>query len=142
LGGKGESSISSPGCLGILPVLERLSTRPPSFFYPILPPLSSSVDFSHVASPIPVESVPILDCCEFEEDDTSLSVVPDSLIPYLRDNNTPTQLPTYFGNAIFYPSTITGEISTTTTILVETTKDYSWSRGLGKEYSPIKTRST
>jgi hypothetical protein len=140
--GKGESSILPPGCLGILPVLETLSTRPPSLVDHVLPPLSSSVDFSQVASPTPVESVPIPGCRESEEDDTSLSAVLDSLIPYLRDNNPPTKLPTYFGNAIFDPSTITGEISTTTTILVETTKDYSWSRGLGIEYSPIKTRST
>jgi hypothetical protein len=76
---------------------------------------------------LPVESVPIPGCRESEEDDTSLSAVLDSLIPYLRDTNPPVQLPTYFGNAIFDPSTISGETSTTGSRPVETGKDYTWS---------------
>jgi hypothetical protein len=52
----------------------------------------------------------------------------------LHDINPPAQLPTYFGNAIFYPST--RETSTTFG------KDYSWSQGLGIEYYSVKTRSS
>ena len=63
------------------------------------------MDFSQVTFPTPVESLPISGCRKSEEDDTSLSAVLDSLIPYLRDNNPLAQLPTYFGNAIFDPST-------------------------------------
>jgi hypothetical protein len=64
------------------------------------------------------------------------------MIPFLRDNNTPAQLPTFFGNVVIDPSSFSGDLSTETLPQTESTKEYSWSRGLGIEYSLIKTRSS
>jgi hypothetical protein len=47
---------------------------------------------------------------ESEEDESTLSVVLDSLIPFIRDTNTSIKLPTYMGKAIIDPSSDSGEI--------------------------------
>jgi hypothetical protein len=64
------------------------------------------------------------------------------LIPYIRDNHEPTQLPAYFGNAVIDPASFTGELCTEKSTQNESTKDFSWSRGLGVDFSPIKMRSS
>jgi hypothetical protein len=79
---------------------------------------------------------------ESQEGDSSLSTVLDSLIPYLRDNSDPTPLPTYLGNRVVNPSSIIGDLGEASNSETEPVKTYAWSRGLGIEYSPIKTRST
>jgi hypothetical protein len=47
-------------------------------------------------------------CRESEVDDSTLSVVLDSLIPFIRDSNDTLMLPTYLGKAILEPSMGTG----------------------------------
>jgi hypothetical protein len=79
---------------------------------------------------------------ESQEGDSSLSTVLDSLIPYLRDNCDPNPLPTYLGNRVVIPSSIIGDLGEASNSETEPVKAYAWSRGLGIEYSPIKTRST
>jgi hypothetical protein len=73
-------------------------------------------------------------------DDSTLSVVLDSLIPYIRDTNNNLLLPTYLGKAIIEPSLVTGT-STPLKHPKREGKEFSWSRGIGIEHSPIKTRS-
>jgi hypothetical protein len=79
---------------------------------------------------------------ESEEGESTLSAVLDSLIPYLRDTSDPIPLPTFLGNRMVTPSGTLGELDEASNTELEPVKAYAWSRGLGIEYSPIKTRST
>jgi hypothetical protein len=79
-------------------------------------------------------------CRESEVDDSMLSVVLDSLIPFIRDSNDTLLLPTYLGKAILEPSMGNGT-STPLKHPERVGKEFSWSRGIGIEHSPIKTRS-
>jgi hypothetical protein len=78
---------------------------------------------------------------ESEEGESSLIVVLDSLIPFIRDKNASIKLPTYLGKAI-HNSAGNMEESTSKVQPGESGKEFSWSWGIGIELSPIKTRST
>jgi hypothetical protein len=78
---------------------------------------------------------------ELEIGDSSLSVVLDSLVPNYRETRSPTPLPIYQGRSVIERKGHVGEAS-----LVEfrgegSGKEYTWSRGLGIEFSLVKTRS-
>jgi hypothetical protein len=77
---------------------------------------------------------------ESEVDDSTLSVVLDSLIPFIQDSNASIKLPTYLGKAILDPTTETGA-NTSQKHTEGDGKEFSWSKGLGIEHSPVKTRS-
>jgi hypothetical protein len=81
-------------------------------------------------------------CRESEDHDSSLSVVLDSLLPFIRDNNSTVPLPVYLGNTVYDDTTCGGKASTSCTRPEGTGKEYAWSRGLGIEHSPIKTQSS
>jgi hypothetical protein len=93
LGVGGWIPCKSTTCLGTLQFWRCSLTLPR-----VLSNLFSLVTSPPMAIPLSEESTPLPGCREIEEDDTSLSVVLDSLIPFLRDTNPPVQLPTYFGN--------------------------------------------
>jgi hypothetical protein len=78
---------------------------------------------------------------ESEEHESSLSVVLDSLLPFIRDNKSVVPLPVYLGNIVYDDSTCGGLDSTSGNHVEGIGKEYAWSRGFGIEHSPIKTRS-
>jgi hypothetical protein len=78
---------------------------------------------------------------EPKDEETSLSVVLDSLIPFIRDNDANVQLPIYLGKSVIDPVAGKGEASCLRSILVEARKEFAWSKGLGIEHSSVKTKS-
>jgi hypothetical protein len=78
---------------------------------------------------------------EPKEDDTSLHVILDSLIPFIGDPNSSVQLHVYLGNSILDPAKCVGEASSSRSHAEGVGKNFAWSRGLGREYSLVKTRS-
>jgi hypothetical protein len=102
--------------------------------------LTSSPTFAEVVQGItttPVERKIIPGYQESKEGDSSLSVILDSLIPYLRDNSDPTPLPTFFGNRVVDPASLKGDLGEVSLPEAEPTKEYAWSHGLEIEYSPV-----
>jgi hypothetical protein len=87
-------------------------------------------------------TVVIPGCRESEENDSSLSVVLDSLLPFIRDHKSTVPLLVYLGNFVFDDSIGGGKPSTSVSRVEGTGKEFAWSRGLGIEHSPIKTRSS
>ena len=107
--------------------------------------LTSSHTFVEVIQGIttaPVERKILLGYQESEEGDSSLSVILDSLIPYLRDNSDPTPLPTFFGNRVVDPTSFKGDLGEVSLPEAKPTKEYAWSCGLEIEYSLVKMRSS
>jgi hypothetical protein len=78
---------------------------------------------------------------ELEEDDTSLHAILNSLIPFIRDPKSSIQLPFYLGNFVLDSANCVGEERSSRPHVEGARKEFSWSRGLGIEYSSIKTRS-
>jgi hypothetical protein len=78
---------------------------------------------------------------ESEETDSSLNEVLDSLIPYLRDHSSTIPLPVYLGKSLYKKFATRWCNQHLSTCCFGHRKEYAWSRGLGIEYSPIKTRS-
>ena len=76
-----------------------------------------------------------------EEIDSSLNEVLESLIPYLHDPSYTVPLLVYLGNSVYKKLSRGGEASTSCQYGEGNVKEFQWSRGLGIEYSPIKTRS-
>jgi hypothetical protein len=65
----------------------------------------------------------------------------DSLIPFIRDQNSSVQLPVFLGKSVITPSVGDVEASCSCSLDEKGGKEFAWSRGLGLEYSPVKTRS-
>jgi len=110
----------------------------------IVPQLFSSRE--PVSSPTPSppdinESLLELGYREPEEDESSLIIVLDSSIPFIRDNNAPLKLPTYLGKAIHDPA-VQSEATSSKTLPAREGKEFTWYRGIGLELSPIKTQSS
>jgi hypothetical protein len=81
-------------------------------------------------------------CRESEVDDEALLAVFDSLLPSARDKDPPIPLPVFLGKEVV-DETPGGELaSSSKPNPVGKGKEYAWSRGLGIEISPIKTRSS
>jgi hypothetical protein len=78
---------------------------------------------------------------EPDEGDSSLSVVLDSLVPFFRETKSPVPLPVFHGSSVYGKTKCGGEASTSNLCEEGVGKEYAWSRGLGIEYSPVKTRS-
>jgi hypothetical protein len=131
---------------GVLPSLSSESSAhsPTKIQQNILPQLFNTRAWAPNFSP---SSPELLDTLveprfrEFEVDESTLSVVLDSLIPFIRDTNTTIKLPTYMGKVIHDPTSDSGEINSLT-YTEGNGKEFAWSRGLDIEHSPIKTRST
>jgi hypothetical protein len=81
-------------------------------------------------------------CRESKDNDSSLSDVLDSLLPFIRDQKSTIPLPVYLGKAVFEDSTGGDKPDTTVSRIEGSGKEFAWSRGLGIEHSPIKTRSS
>ena len=87
--------------------------------------LTSSPTFAEVVQGItttPVERKIIPGYQESKEGDSSLSVILDSLVPYLRDNSDPTPLPTFFGNRVVDPTSLKGDLGEVSLPEAEPTK--------------------
>jgi hypothetical protein len=95
------------------------------------------------SSPVPQNSSSVFEpgFREAEEGDSSLLEVLDSLIPFIKDKSSSIKLPTFMGKAIHNAS---GDLEASTSKVKsgKEGKEYAWSRGLGIELSPLKTRST
>jgi hypothetical protein len=78
---------------------------------------------------------------EPELGDSSLSVVLDSLVPNYRETRSPTPLPVYQGRTVIGKKGTGGEASSSELREEGSGKEYAWSRGLGIEFSLVKTRS-
>jgi hypothetical protein len=79
---------------------------------------------------------------EPDNEETSLSTVLDSLIPFIRDTNSTVQLLVYLGKSVIDPIAGKGEACCSRSTTVGAGKEFAWSRGLGIEHSSVKTRST
>jgi hypothetical protein len=78
---------------------------------------------------------------EPEEGDSSLGAVLDHLFPFLRDNSDAIKLPTFIGKPYKAIWILWRPVPLSNLHGVKG-KEYAWSRGLGVELSPIKTRSS
>jgi hypothetical protein len=74
-----------------------------------------------------------------EVGDSSINIVLDSLLPHLQGTEA-IKLPTFWGNSLLSTSD-SAETSSSKHLSGVKGKDFAWSRGLGVEVSPIKTRS-
>jgi len=78
---------------------------------------------------------------EPELGEISIGVVMESLIPSYRETMSPTPIPTYQRRSIVSRVGTSGDTGLLENSREGTGKDYVWSRVLGYEISPIKTRS-
>jgi len=78
---------------------------------------------------------------EPKEDASTLSAVLDLFIPFLHGSEAYVPLPTFLGKKPIDPGVERGQANTSSVPATEGGKEFSWSRGLGIELSPIKTRS-
>jgi hypothetical protein len=62
-------------------------------------------------------------------------------IPFIKDNKDAIKLPTFRGKAPIVAST-SSEATSSKPPSTRDGKDFAWSRGLGIELSPLKTRSS
>lgn len=77
---------------------------------------------------------------ELELDEPTLSDVLDSLIPFVRGNKNITKLPVYKGKSMV-GSRQDSEVNSSRVNSGEG-KEFAWTRGVGIELSPLKTRSS
>jgi hypothetical protein len=70
-----------------------------------------------------------------------LDTLIDTLIPTYREALSPIPIPTFQGRSVYHklePGGVSGRLDKSGLVLG---KDYTWSKGLGFEISPIKTQS-
>jgi hypothetical protein len=73
---------------------------------------------------------------------SSITTVMNSLVPLSRESFSPIPLPTYIGNTYLAPPSSPGATTSSLTNPTDPPLNYTWSRGLGSDFSPVKTRST
>jgi hypothetical protein len=74
--------------------------------------------------------------------DTTLGNILNTLVPTYKETLLPVPLPTFQGRSLIHRENLVSSSSTPCDNSGDTSgKDFSWSRGLGLESSPIKTRS-
>jgi hypothetical protein len=78
---------------------------------------------------------------ETKDEESNLTTVLDSLIPFIRSNDSSVKLLVFIGNLETVSETELGDYSGKSTDVREAGKEFAWSRGLGIEHSPVKTRS-
>jgi hypothetical protein len=83
----------------------------------------------------------LLGCREFELGDSDLGIFLESLVPSIKEVQSPINLPTYKGRSVYHRPKPDGGVGSLGTIVGATGKEFMWSKGLGMETSPIKTRS-
>jgi len=156
LGVNASARVSSPPLPDLLSPSQMIIDYPitkistlPSIILPgtsqiSLPQLFSSWELGMTPSPSPHELTDTVmepGYREPEEDESSLNTVLDSLIPFIRDNNAAIKLPTYLGKAL--PDVVSlSEETTSKSQPARDGKDFSSSRGLGIELSPLKAQSS
>jgi hypothetical protein len=77
---------------------------------------------------------------EPKEDSSLLNTVLESLIHFIKDNDQALKLPMFIGRK-FIDRGESSRHSTSKIKVASQGRDFAWSRGLGVEVSPIKTRS-
>jgi len=87
-------------------------------------------------------TVVIPGCWESEENESSLSIVLDSLLPFIHDHKSIVPLLVYLGNFVFDDSIGGGKPNTSASRVEGIGKEFAWSRSFGIEHSPIKTCSS
>jgi len=109
------------------------------------PVLIDQIHIKYVSSPLsllPNTSEILPGCRDSYEHESSLSEVLDSLLPFLRDHQSIVPLLVYMGKVVYKVSNSGDFLVTTGPRIEESGKEFAWSRGLGIEHSPLKTRSS
>jgi hypothetical protein len=73
--------------------------------------------------------------------DHTLDSLITSLVPSYREASSPIPIPTFLGKEVINRAETSGASGASTCVGEDSGKDLAWSRGLGFEVSPIKTRS-
>ena len=73
--------------------------------------------------------------------DNSIGEVLETLVPSYREALSPIQLPTFLGRTVYHRPVSEGGSRQSGPTGETSGKEYTWSKGLGLEISPIKTRS-
>jgi hypothetical protein len=73
--------------------------------------------------------------------DTNLGTVLESLVPSIKEVQSPITLTTYKGRSVYHRPEPDGGAGSSGSLVGVSRKEYMWSKGLGLETSPIKTRS-
>ena len=127
-----QENTRSPEPLEVLGHITSLSTDPGESYHH-----RSTSKFPFIPCKNP-STLP--DYHELKETDSSLNEVLDSLIPYLRDPSVTVPLPVFLGNSVYKNMSLDGEAIISRQDGVGNRKEFSWSRGLGIGYSPIKPK--
>jgi hypothetical protein len=104
--------------------------------------LSINVPLPESLLPLMEDSALLPGYHEPDEEETTMSDVLDSYLPFIHDKDSSIKLPIYLGKSSITSPQEDGGASTSLSHTVRAGKDFAWSRGLGLEISPIKTRST
>jgi len=149
----GKVTLSSSGVEGRFPsvdiacVMNSDTIVPPSFsaWAPgiSVDQVRESMDLRELASPslpVFVESGVELRYRESKEDDHSLNLVMESMIPFIKDNDDAITLPTFVGRKCI-DTAESSEAAISKLKIERQGREFAWSRGIGTEISPIKTRS-
>ena len=70
-----------------------------------------------------------------------MGAILDTLVPTYRETLSPTPIPTYQGRSVVRRVGSVGDTGTFERSGEGSGKEFTWSRGLGMDISPIKTRS-
>ena len=118
--------------------VENLTDQNPSL-EPFSPDVSSHIPRSSQPEPELPTNLPSYR--ELEHEESNLTTVLDSLIPFIRGNDSTIKLSVFIGNLETVLETELGDYSGKSTNIREARKEFAWSRGLSIEHSPVKTRS-
>jgi hypothetical protein len=83
----------------------------------------------------------LLGCRESYLGDTDLGTVLESLVPSIKEVQSPITLTTYNGRSVYHRPEPDGGAGSSGSLVGVSGKEYMSSKGLGLETSPIKTRS-
>jgi hypothetical protein len=96
-------------------------------------------DFHRSSSAVGEYNLP--GCRESDLGDTDLGTVLESLVPSIKEVQSPITLTTYKGRSVYHRPEPDGGAGSSGSLVGVSGKEYTWSKGLGLETSLIKTRS-
>jgi hypothetical protein len=73
--------------------------------------------------------------------DSAIGEVLETLVPSYKEVLSPVHLPIFQGRSAYHNTGSAGDSDLSESKGLKLGKDYTWSKGLGAEISPIKTRS-
>jgi hypothetical protein len=141
------TNLGTENCMGQVRILETTVSESSPSLNPLLgaSTLASSHRPSQSDSSSPTLSIyeaNLNGCRESEIDDEALLAAFDSLIPPARENDPHIPIPVFLGKEIVSETPDGERASSSKPNTDGKGKEFAWSRGLGVEISPIKTRSS